>query len=115
MAARKFASDFESLANQSAGQTGNWCDLGDCEQIEYGLVQGSGTVASGVVQLISRRSENHPPMLVNEFDVSTLGLDVIGFQSSEPRPHGTQFAWKIKTAIGGGTITATINGRHKSA
>lgn len=117
MAAQKFASDFESLVNQSNVQDGLFCDLGDCKQIDYGIVKGSGTVTAGKVELVSRRDINHPYMRVaGPIDLSALtDFNTRGFQSSEPRPHGAQFGWVITEAIIGGTITCTINGQHQNS
>mgnify|MGYP001561317810 FL=1 len=113
MAARKFASNFESLSNQSAVQVGAWADLGDCKQIDYGVVKGSGTITDGAMELVCRDDENHPQFTVLTLDATSLAaLNTRGFQSSEPRPHGSQFAWLITTAIVGGTVTATINGQQ---
>jgi len=114
MAARKFASNFESLSNQSAVQNGAWADLGDCKQIDYGVVKGSGTITGGAMELICRDDENHSPFTVLTLDATALAALSAGrgFQSSEPRPHGKQFAWIITTAIVGGTVTATINGQQ---
>lgn len=113
MAARKFASDFESLVDQSTVQVGNWANLGDCKQIDYGVVKGSGTITGGVMRLLTRRDADHPSMVVLTLDTTALaGIDLIGFQSSEPRPHGQEFAWEITTAIVGGTVTATLNGQQ---
>lgn len=117
MAAQKFASDFESLANQSAVQDGLFCDLSDCKQIDYGLVKGSGTITAGKVELVSRRDANHPYMqVIAPLDLSSVtDFNTRGFQGSEPKPHGAQFAWVITEAIVGGTITATINGQHQNS
>ena len=49
MATRKFAADFESLSSQAAAQVGNWAELGDCKQIDYGVVKGSGTITDGAI------------------------------------------------------------------
>lgn len=112
MAARKFASNFESLSNQSTVQVGAWADLGDCKQIDYGVVKGSGTITDGAMELVCRDDENHPQFTVLALDAASLtALNTRGFQSSEPRPHGAQFAWLITAAIVGGTVTATINGQ----
>lgn len=116
MAARKFAADFESLSNQSAIQQGQWADLGDCKQIDYAIVKGSGTITAGVVELVSRQDANHPVMTVVEIDLSTLpNINTRGFQSSEPKPNGAQFAWFITTAIVGGNVTCLINGQHQNS
>ncbi len=113
MAARKFAADFESLTNKSANQQGLWADLSDCKQIDYGIVKASGTITAGVVELVSRQNENQSLMRVGEFDLSTMAfINTRGFQSSEPKPNGAQFAWIITTPIVGGTITCFINGQH---
>lgn len=116
MAAQKFAADFESLTDQSAAQVGAWADLGDCKQIDYGVVKSQGTITDGAMRLICRRSPNHPAMAVLTLDATALAaLNSIGFQSYEPRPHGSQFAWEITTAIVGGKVTATINGQHQNS
>lgn len=116
MAAQKFAADFESLVNAQDAQVGNWADLSDCEQLDYGVVKAQGTISGGEMRLICRRDENHPPMVIITLDASTLtAIDGIGFQASETRPHGKQFAWEITTPIVGGYVTATINGRHKAS
>lgn len=117
MAAQKFASDFISLNDQSDAQIGDWCDLSDCEQLDYGIVKSQGVITAGEMVLICRRDENQPKMVVITVDLSALSPDVnnFGFQASETRPHGKQFAWEITSPVVGGKVTATINGRHKSA
>jgi len=115
---RKFASDFESLTNQSAVQNGAWADLDGCSQMDYGVNQvtgASGGISDGTLILESCNDLNSPPFLVLSIDETTLNqLGVRGWQGSEARPHGRYVRWAIGEALVGGTVTATINGQLPS-
>jgi len=116
MATPKFANGFESLSEQAAAQVGAWADLTECSQIDYGVVKGSGTITGGAMRLLARRGDGYPPMVVVTLDATALqGVSNVGYQSSQLKPHGNQFAWEITTAIVGGTVTASLNGQRSGS
>lgn len=113
MAARKFADNFVSIANGQAVANGNWADVSDCKQVDYGVEQLTGTITDGLLVLESADNPNQRPFFVTSLDATALGnLATQSYQVSEPKPHGRLLRWRIATAIVGGTINATINGQH---